>query len=487
LHKVTHMRKPTTMAATDQLAIAIADYYEFSMAQANLIEGIRGIQAVFDLVNRRMPTNKVIGTFEHDGNKYEKLAKRDYLINAGLEQAAAYLLQAKGSKQLSDFLENVQSVTDEKYLAWAETLQFEGDLYAMKEGTVFFAHEPQLRVHERFEEAQVFESILLATINPQTNVATTANDIATVANKILLEGGSRRAASPQSAIYNSRAARIGGFTASSNVAFGILSDERVGGTHGHSYVMLHPSEYSAFKAQARAFPKNVCFLLDTYNMKEAFEIALNIVSEEKLAQFAFRIDSGDLLSQAKYIHQEMKQRGYERSSYKIVASDDLTAAKIAKLEVEGADIDKYLVGTYVVNPPKPVTAVYKLAAFLDDGTLVNRGKLSEEPSKATLPGIKQVYRIMGSDGFYKRDVIAFDGEDISSYVEKGDTIEELLVPVIEQGVQVYDFPTIDDISQRRKEQLARFKDITHYEVIVSNSIRQEQLRIMEEHGMRKAA
>ena len=104
-----------------------------------------------------------------------------------------------------------------------------------------------------------------------------------------------------------------------------------------------------------------------------------------------------------------------------------------------------------------------------------------------MPGIKQVYRIASSDGIYKRDVIAFAGEDISRYTQVGDTIEELLVPIIKEGIQVYDFPSVDEISHRRKEQLARFKDIAHYEVIVSDSIRREQQRIMEEYGMRKAA
>ena len=41
--------------------------------------------------------------------------------------------------------------------------------------------------------------------------------------------------------------------------------------------------------------------------------------------FAFRIDSGDLLSQAKYIHAVMKEKGFARDAYKLVASDDLTA------------------------------------------------------------------------------------------------------------------------------------------------------------------
>ncbi len=456
------MKKPQTLAMNNELLLAVADFYEYSMARANLKEGIAGKQTVFDLVVRNMPEG------------------RSFLVNAGLEQAVAYLLEAHGNEELRDYFKQTMGIEDQPFLDWINNIKFEGDLYAMPEGTIFFGQEPQLRVHERFEEAQVFESLFLNTINPQTNVATTANDIASVTNKILLEGGSRRGTSPQSALFNSRAARVGGFTASSNVGFGIKYNEKVGGTHGHSYVMFHPTEYAAFKAQGNIFGDNGCFLLDTYDVKKAFEIALNIVEEEKLKHFAFRIDSGNLLEQARWIHRELAEREFARGQYTVVASDDLTVEKIADLERNGADIDKYLVGTYVVNPAKPLGGVYKLAAFREeDGSWELRGKFSENPAKATLPGIKQIYRVINEDGYYQRDIIALEGEDIGQYLKDGERTEELLVPIIKNGKQVYDFPTIETISQRRKEQLAHFQDVSAYEVLISSGIEIAQSQFRE--------
>ncbi len=464
------MKTPNPLWATAELVSAIADYYEFSMAMANMEEGIAGKQSVFDLVLRNVPSG------------------RSFMVNAGLEQAAAYLLTGKGNSALKQYLEEVQGVSDREFLSWSEDFSFKGDLYAMPEGTIFFGQEPQLRVHERFEEAQVFESLLLNTVNPQTNVATTANDIASVTNKILLEGGSRRATSPQSALFNSRAARIGGFTASSNVAFGMEYGEKVGGTHGHSYIMLHPTEYAAFKAQEKTLGKEVCFLLDTYDVGNALETVLKIVEEDHLSHFALRIDSGDLLEQALMIHQRLKARGVERSRYTLIASDDLTADKITNLERGGADIDKYLVGTYVVNPAKPLGGVYKLAAFLEtNGNWELRGKISENPRKATLPGIKQVYRVTSPDGYYRHDVIALEGEDLSRYIPcNSDRVEELLIPIIKDGVQVYDFPTLNEISARRKKQLSLFREIKGYETIVSERIKEEQEEIRQRYGQRAA-
>ena len=455
-------------AAPGIFAAAITDFYELSMARANLEEGIAGIPSVFDLVLRSLPEG------------------RPYMINAGLEQAAAYLLIGKGNAGLRQHLEEVQGINDKPFLDWSETFSFKGDVYAMPEGTIFFGQEPQLRVHERFEEAQVFESLLLNTINPQTNVATTAHDIASVTDKILLEGGSRRATSPQSALFNSRAARIGGFTASSNVAFGMESKERVGGTHGHSYVMLHLTEYEAFKAQAKTFGNAVCFLLDTYDIAVALETAVRVVEEDKLSHFALRIDSGNLLEQARMIHQKLGGKGFSRSDYTLSASDDLTKEKIEKLEDGGADIDKYLLGTYVVNPPKPLGGVYKLAAFKDgDGVWQLRCKFSENPGKATFPGIKQVYRVCGNDGSFQRDIVALEGEDISDCIGTGETVEELLVPIIKEGKQVYSFPSLAEISARREEQLHSFKNIAEYEIMISPGIKiaREKVRRIYRAGL----
>ena len=185
------------------------------------------------------------------------------------------------------------------------------------------------------------------------------------------------------------------------------------------------------------------------------------------------------------IHQGLREKGFSRSDYTLTASDDLTAEKIKYLEDNGADMDKYLVGTYVVNPPKPLGGVYKLAAFKDgNGVWQLRGKFSENPRKATLPGIKQVYRVRGSDGSFQRDIVALEGEDISEYIGVRETVEGLLIPVIKEGKQVYSFPSLAEISARREEQLRSFKNIGEYEIIISPGIKtaQEEVRRIYRSG-----
>jgi hypothetical protein len=104
-------------------------------------------------------------------------------------------------------------------------------------------------------------------------------------------------------------------------------------------------------------------------------------------------------------------------------------------------------------------------------------------TKATLPGIKQIYRVTGSDGYYKKDIIAFEGETLESYIEDGDTIESLLVPIIKDGKQTYDFPSISQISKKREEQLSRFKNINSYDVIISSEVKSRQEEIFRQYGI----
>ena len=97
--------KPNMLEFTKDISLAVANFYEYSMAQANLLEGIVGKETVFDVVVRNLPTNKIVGKFEFDGVKYEKLAKRNFLINCGIEQCLAYFLESKGNTQLRNYLE----------------------------------------------------------------------------------------------------------------------------------------------------------------------------------------------------------------------------------------------------------------------------------------------------------------------------------------------------------------------------------------------
>ena len=465
-------------------SMQVADAYEYSMAQANFANDFNGQQSIFNAALRGMPTNKVVGEFEYKGVKYPELKKRNYMINAGLEQILACLLAdtAEARKEVVSYFKDTLGVTDEKFLSWLEEFKFTGEIYGMEEGVPFFGHQPLVKIVSDFESGQIYESVVLSILNRQINVATTAYDVYQASGlKMLLEGASRRSFGLQDSLNLSRAAIIGGFTASSNVKFGIEYDRKVGGTHGHSYVLAYPSELEAFRAQAKIHGNNVTFLLDTYgDIKNALFTALKVVDEFGLTYFKFRLDSGDLLSQALWIHDIMKKCGFERAAYDIVVSDDLNAGKVKSIEEGGGDIASYLLGTFLSIQSKGPGIVYKLTAKNVDDQWVPTAKFSEDPGKATIGGDIQVYRITGPDGFYVRDVIALADEHVGQFISEGESAIGLITLKAKDGQLIKPLPTLDEIVKKREEEMAKFKDIENYIVVRTRGVVESQESVRRE-------
>ena len=97
---------------------------------------------------------------------------------------------------------------------------------------------------------------------------------------------------------------------------------------------------------------------------------------------------------------------------KITASNQLDEYVIKSLLDQGAPIDVFGVGTSLVTAPPDAAldGVYKLA-FANGKPRI---KLSENLKKITLPGKKQIYRIMNGAGFFGADIITTSDEANSS-------------------------------------------------------------------------
>ena len=180
----------------------------------------------------------------------------DYLSNLHIdERDAAYLRSLRGS--------DGEALFDPEFVEYLRGIEFSLDVDAMPEGTVVFPFQPLVRVLGPLPQCQIVESALLNMINFQTLVATKAARICHTAARgrdEVLEFGLRRAQSIDGAIAASRAAYIGGCTATSNVLAGRLFDIPVRGTHAHSWVMSFDTEREAFEAYAHAMPNNCVFL-----------------------------------------------------------------------------------------------------------------------------------------------------------------------------------------------------------------------------------
>ncbi|MBV9774110.1 MAG: nicotinate phosphoribosyltransferase, partial [Gemmatimonadetes bacterium] len=289
----------------------------------------------------------------------------------------------------------------------------------------------------------------------------------------VLEFGLRRAQGIDGGLTASRAAFIGGCSATSNVLAGKLFGIPVKGTHAHSWVMSFDSELEAFEAYAAAMPNNCVFLVDTYDTLEGVRNAVRVghaLRRRGHELLGVRLDSGDLAYLSIEARKILDAAGFPDAQ--VFASNDLDERTIEALRRQGAKIAVWGVGTRLSTAydQPALGGVYKLSAVRRaDGTWEDRIKLSENPAKRSIPGLLQVRRY-SRDGGYVGDVIYDErnppGETVR-YVHPTDALrrnafgagtesEELLVPVFRAGALVYDVPTVAEAQARLREQLARF-------------------------------
>jgi nicotinate phosphoribosyltransferase len=379
----------------------LTDFYQLTMSACYLGEGLDQCRASFELFTRRLP--------EGFG----------YLIAMGLELALNYLQQLRFSSEQIQALQatGIFAHAPDRFWALLAELRFEGDVWAVPEGTVVFANEPILRIEAPLWQAQLVETYLLNTINYQTLVATRSARMRDVAGTaaILLEFGSRRAFSPQGAVWAARAALAAGMNATSNVLAALKLGQTPAGTMAHSLVMalsaLEGTEDQAFAAFHRYFP-NATLLIDTYDSIAAAQRLANQIQSQGLNLAGVRLDSGDLVTLSQQVRSLLPQ-------VPIFASGDLDEYEILRLKDAGAVIDGYGIGTKLVTGT-PVNGVYKLVEIA--GIPV----MKESSGKLTYPGRKQIFR--RSD----RSIVQGDRLGLVTESPHSDEIA-LMQPVFKQG------------------------------------------------------
>ena len=430
-----------------------SDLYELTMAQGYFKHKNNRL-CVFDMFFRRNPF------------------RGGYAVLAGLQP----LLEAIESFHFEEsdiaYLATLR-LFDDNFLSYLKNFRFSGSVWAMDEGSLIFPSEPILRIEAPIIEALLLEGLILNTINFQSLIATKTARIWLASGKSsIMEFGLRRAQGPDGAMSATRAAIIGGAAGTSNTLGGKLYGVPVMGTMAHAWVMSFPSEEEAFAHYAAIYPDKSVFLIDTYNtlgsgIEAAIKVGKKLQAQGK--NFGVRLDSGDMQYLSTEVRKRLDAAGLPEA--KISISNELTEEIIESLILNKAPIDSWGVGTYMVTggQESSFTGVYKLAARQsEDGTWLPVMKLSDNPAKITNPGIKQVWRLYDSDGFFKADIIglydeAIDTEtahtyyhplnDYQSFSFKAAKAEELLHRKIIDGVYTGKKETLQDMHQRASRQL----------------------------------
>ena len=361
-----NLKSNTLNIATDEYGL-LTDLYQLTMGACYVREGCDRKRASFELFVRRLP--------EGFG----------YLIAMGIAQAVEYLQNLHFT---TDQIEALQATgifdrADHRFWELLKNFRFEGDLWAVAEGTAMFANEPFLRIEAPLWQAQLVETYLLNTINYQTLIATKAARMRDAAGDriTLLEFGTRRAFSPQASLWAARAALAAGMDATSNVLAALKLGRKPSGTMAHALVMAlnatEGSEAQAFTAFHQVFP-NSSLLIDTFDTIAAARNLAEKVKSGEMQVKGVRIDSGDIATLSKEIKALLPDTA-------IFASGDIDESEILRLKSLDAPVDGYGIGTKLVTGV-PVNGVYKLVEL--DNLPVSKKSIG----KQSIAGRKQIWR-----------------------------------------------------------------------------------------------
>jgi nicotinate phosphoribosyltransferase len=445
----------------NQSLALLTDLYQLTMAYGYWKAGVSNKEAVFNLFFRKNPF------------------KGGFTIAAGLGYAVDYLDNFKFDTSDIEYLSSLKGndekvLFDKEFLKFLLDLRFCCDIDAIPEGTTVFPLEPLIRVQGPIIQCQLLETVLLNIINFQTLIATKAARVCQAAGgEPVLEFGLRRAQGMDGALAATRAAYIGGCSATSNVLAGKIFNIPVKGTHAHSWVMSFDDELESFKAYAKAMPNNCVFLVDTYDTLEGVHKAVKAgkwLQENGYEMMGIRLDSGDLAYLSIEARKILDQAGFKNT--KIVASNDLDENIIASLKEQGAQIGIWGVGTKLItaNDQPALGGVYKLTAIREQGQdWKYKVKVSEQAIKVSNPGIQQVRRFVRSaeaiaDVIYDKNTnmdngcIMVDPLDMTRQKRIAADVKgnDLLVPVFQQGKRVYPQLTLADIRINAQKSLSQF-------------------------------
>jgi nicotinate phosphoribosyltransferase len=402
----------------------LTDLYELTMLQAYFAHGMQDV-AVYELFVRKLPPG------------------RNFLVAAGLEQALVFLEELRFGESELAWVER-SGLFRKDFVGQLRGLRFTGDVYAMPEGTVFFPHEPILRVVAPMPQAQLVESRLINLVHFETIVASkAARSVLVAPGKLLVDFGLRRAHGAEAGLLAARASYLAGFSGTATVLAAALFGIPIFGTMAHSFIQAHDDEAAAFADFAEVFPNSTVFLIDTYDTEAAARKVVALAPQLERAGIAIkgvRLDSGDLAAHARNVRRILDGAGLTQTT--IFASGNLDEYRVRDLLAAGAPIDGFGIGSSLVTASDApyLDAVYKLQEY------AGKPRRKRSTGKATWPGRKQVYRYYCSDGMLDHDVVTLEDD-----AQPGRSLLQL---VMKNGKRVDGFSSFDALRDYAKGQLA---------------------------------
>jgi nicotinate phosphoribosyltransferase len=382
---------------------SLTELYQLVTAAVYHADGLWG-EATFDLYVRELPP--------HVG----------YVICAGIEEAVETALSSSIGDETIDFLQGLPEFArvSEIFFDSLRRMRFDGDIWAMPEGTPVFANEPILRITAPLVQCALVESALIQRVAFGSAVATRAARLVDAAGEHeVLDFSARRWSCPESARAASRAAYIGGITNTSNVqAAGTHAIAPIGALSG-TFLAVYREERRALEAMRVHFPQGLQLAIGDEDPRAAvarYRDAREVPATLTLGEPG--LDRKARLCREVLDANDMKQ-------VRILASGGLDEVRIAQLVRAEVPIDQYAVGSALVRGIDDLGSrfVFRIAEM-------TRGVTRQPmiaPGASVHPGCKQVVR------YPHRDVICL-ADEAARLARVGGVA--LLHHVVNQGVRV---------------------------------------------------
>ena len=313
--------------------------------------------------------------------------------------------------------------------------RFQGEVYAVPEGTIVFNGEPIAMVTGPFANIQMYEVAFEHAFDFPMTVAARAMSMKQVAGGAFVSDFTlRRSGDFERSVEASKYSFIGGLDDTSNLEAGFRYDIVTVGTMAHYLVQafmgladaarinntkipkewydengeIKHGERLAFEYWLDCYPKGTVCLVDTISLESGMihtiEAALSSPARRQALK-AIRIDSGDLIFGSIYARRMLDINGLYNVG--IILTGDLDDLKIREIREKLAKFNVkilgYGVGTKLTAEIDRIAGViFKMISILDQPTL----KCSETSGKETLPGLLQFWRCENREGRYIFDVIA---------------------------------------------------------------------------------
>lgn len=409
----------------EQLSALHTDFYEITMGAVYFDRGMHG-QATFSLFAHDLPVD------------------RGYMVAAGLELVLDYLEDFHFTPREIDYLASLNRFKPE-FLQFLSQVRFQGEVWALPEGTVCFAEEPILEITAPIIEAQLVETFVINLINLHSTLASkAARCVLSAQGRNLVDFSLRRTHGRDGGLAAARSSALVGFSGTSNVAASLKLGTPPVGTMAHSFVEAFGDEIAAFRAFAQVFPDHTVILVDTYDCDSGLRRAVEVAQELKAQghkMVGIRVDSGDMVALSLQARQLLDQAGLEQAL--VVVSGSLDEYAIERLLAQGAKVDLFAVGTKMGSSADApyLDLAYKLVNY--DG----RPTLKLSAGKMSWVNPKQLWRQLDKDGRISHDLLGLRDDE-----QPG---APLLVPAMKDGRRLAPNPNWREARQRFQEDVAR--------------------------------